>query len=67
MKTTVGVIVALLLAAIAGCNVTDPCSTLAPPTPGQVAAAAEGAEVEKEVTDDIECVVDGNTWVRDSD
>ncbi len=66
MRTTVGVIVMLLGIALAGCNYTPPCSTLAPPSAGQVAAAAEGAEVEKEVSG-VECVVDGNTWVQDED
>jgi hypothetical protein len=60
-------IVALALIAgtilLPACNRTSPCATLSPPTQGQINAAAEGAEVEKEIGG-VECVVDGNHWME---
>lgn len=58
----VAAVAALLLT---GCG--DPCADLSAPSEAEIAAAAEGAEVEVEVESfggETECVVERGQWVE---
>ncbi len=49
---------------LASCTSLDPCRTLAPPTAVELAAAAGGAEVEREVGS-TECELVDGAWARE--
>ena len=63
MRTTL-IAVLLSVGALTACQTPDPCGRLAPPTRNEIAAAGDGAEVEREISG-VECVVVGGRWVRD--
>jgi hypothetical protein len=52
--------------ALTGCQRTDPCDQLGAPHEDDIASAARGNEVERELGD-VECVVQGDRWVAEYD
>lgn len=52
---------------VVGCNTVDPCTQLTPPTPAQIAAQAEGVEIEIELENGTECELVGGAWTREND
>lgn len=56
-------ILATMTVSLSACKYVDPCTTLPPPTPVEVQAAAGGAEVEREVGR-TECIVQSGKWTN---
>jgi len=59
-------VLASVAAGLTGCNVRNPCADLAPPTEQQMAVAAAGAEVEIEVSDNVDCELVNGRWERET-
>lgn len=49
---------------VTGCKTPNPCETLAPPTPNELAVVASGAEVEREIRG-AECDLVNGSWDRE--
>lgn len=56
---------ALVAVMAASCPPQDPCASLAPPTAGELQAAASGADVDREVGD-TECELAGDRWSQEA-
>ena len=49
-----------------GCNAGNPCASMAPPTPAELAAAQQGADIERAVAGG-ECDLENGVWIYDKD
>lgn len=63
-STALSVLAALGCLTVSGCT-PNPCTTLAPPTPQELAVVASGAEVEREIGS-TECDLVGDIWTRET-
>lgn len=63
---TVGLAAVALVLSLSACNIPNPCATLPPSTPQELAIVATGAEVEREVNGGTECDLVDGVWTRET-